>query len=229
MSSNPNTSPVNPVPPVVVAIFLIMLVVEAAFTLGNQGFIGGPQAVGWRLAALSEYGFINDRFDYMVKTNTWFARELMRLITYPFLHGSMTHMIMGGVMLLAMGKFVGDVFAGWAVAVVFFASAIGGAVIWALLLDSKYPLIGAFPGVYGLIGAFTFLLWLRLGQLGENQMRAFTMIGFLMGIQLVFGILFGSDTQWVADVAGFLVGFLMSFVVSPGGWRRLRARLRTRG
>jgi len=88
------------------------------------------------------------------------------------------------------------------------------------------PLFGAYPGTYGLIGAFTFLLWVKLADVGANTMRAFTFIGFLLAVQLVFGILFGAGNDWIADVAGFVAGFLLSFVVSPGGWARVMAKLR---
>jgi membrane associated rhomboid family serine protease len=57
-------------------------------------------------------------------------------------------------------------------------------------------------------------------------LRAFTLIAFLMGIQLVFGILFGGSPDWIADLAGFVFGFALSFAVSPGGFARLREKLR---
>jgi membrane associated rhomboid family serine protease len=226
MSSPPNTSPVNPISPVVVVIFIVMLLVELAFTLGNKGMIGGPQAVGWRAAAVQGYGFNGAIFDWMVENNRWPVEHLLRFVSYLFVHGTFTHMLVGGVMLLALGKFVGEVFAWWAVLVVFFGAGIGGAAVWGYFLNDPGYLIGAFPGVYGLIGGFTFILWLRLGQSGDNQMRAFVLIGFLMAIQLIFGMLFGARTDWLADLAGFFWGFALSFVVSPGGWSRLRAKLR---
>lgn len=226
MSSNANISPVNPVPPVVVVLFIAMLLVETAFTLGNQGVIGGPQAVGWRMGAVQQYGFNGTIFDWMVENNRWPGEHLLRFVSYLFVHGNFTHMLVAGVILLAMGKFVGEVFAWWAVLVVFFGAGIGGAAVWGVLLNDPGYLAGAFPGVYGLIGGFTFILWLRLGQSGDNQMRAFLLIGFLMAIQLIFGALFGARTDWLADLSGFACGFLLSFLVSPGGWSRLRAKLR---
>ncbi|MEY4697689.1 MAG: hypothetical protein RIT14_2117, partial [Pseudomonadota bacterium] len=39
---------------------------------------------------------------------------------------------------------------------------------------------------------------------------------------------FGGGYEWVADLAGFATGFALSFVVSPGGWRRVVAKLRQR-
>ena len=108
----------------------------------------------------------------------------------------------------------------------FLVSTVAGAAIFGLVAPGGTWLIGAFPGVYGLIGGFTYIMWLRLGQMGSNQTRAFTLIGVLMGLQLVFGLLFGGNATWIADVSGFATGFLASFVLSPGGWSRLRSKLR---
>ena len=47
-----------------------------------------------------------------------------------------------------------------------------------------------------------------------------------MGIQLVFGLLFGGSNAWVADLAGFAAGFGLSFFLAPGGWAKLREKLR---
>lgn len=219
-------SPVNPLPPVVLALFVIIMAIEALFSLGAQGIVGGPQAIGWRLGAIQGYAFSAEIFQWMLANNRWPGEHLLRFLTYPFIHAGFTHALFAGVMVLALGKFVGEVFRGWAVLAVFFGASAGGALIYGLLAGTGVPLIGAFPGVYGLIGAFTYLLWLRLGQEGGPQIRAFTLIAFLMGIQLVFGILFGGGRDWIADLAGFLFGFTLSFAVSPGGFARLRAKIR---
>jgi membrane associated rhomboid family serine protease len=67
---------------------------------------------------------------------------------------------------------------------------------------------------------------LQLGQVGAQQWRAFTLIGILLGLQLVFGVLFGGGPMWIAEVAGFVVGFFLTFLLVPGGLRRLREKLR---
>jgi len=226
--SHHNESPVNPIPPVVLALAAVIFGVELVFQLGSRGLVGGPEAVGWRLGAVTKYSFVGDVFDQMLAQNVWPLRHVMRIVTYPFVHGSFSHVLFVLVFLLALGKMVGEVFSPVAVLVVFFGSAIVGALVYALVLDSPYPLIGGYPAVYGLIGAFTFLLWVKLAQTGGPQSRAFTLIGFLMGIQLVFGLLFGGGQDWVADLAGFVAGFGLSFLVSPGGWARVVDRLRQR-
>jgi membrane associated rhomboid family serine protease len=219
-------SPVNPMPPVVVALFLLIVGIEGAFSLGTRGLVGGPEAVGWRLGAVQAYGFSPEVFDWMVMNNRWPMEHVMRFVTYPFVHGSFTHAIFAGAMLLALGKMVGEVFSALATLAVVFGSSIAGAAAYGYFMNDPNYLIGAFPAVYGLIGAFTYLLWLQLGAVGAQQTRAFTLIGFLLGIQLVFGLLFGGSTDWLADLAGFVCGFVMSFFVSPGGWSKIRQKLR---
>ena len=204
---------------------LVYLSVEGAFTLGQRGLIGGPDAIGWRVMAQQEYGFNPRFFDLALERGIYPPEFLRRFVTYPFVHVSFTHAIFAGAMLLALGKMVGEVFGGLATLALFFGSAIGGVVVYAVLLDAPIVIVGAFPAVYGFIGAFTYTLWLRLGELGETQLRAFTLIGFLMGIQLLFGLLFGGTSDWVADIAAFAVGFVMSMFLIPGGWARIRERI----
>ena len=223
-----NEPPLNPLPPVVIALFLVIVGLEVAFNLGARGLVGGPQAVGWRLGTLERFAFSAEIFDWMRESGRWPFEHVMRFVSYPFVHASFTHALFAGVMLLALGKMVGEAMGSFAVLLIFFVSAAGGALVYALTVGGSTPLIGAFPAVYGLIGGFTYLLWLRLGQLGEKQVRAFTLIGFLLAIQLIFGLLFGANAEWVADLAGFAIGFVMSTILVPGGWARLVDRLRQR-
>ncbi|SIO40243.1 Rhomboid family protein [Rhodovulum sp. ES.010] len=228
MSHDPNAHPLNPLPWVVWLLVLPIIAMEVVLGLGERGLMGGAEAVGWRLQAFRDYGFSGQVFDWMLANGQYPPQHLMRFVTYAFVHAGVTHVLFVIVFLLALGKMVGEVFRPWAVLVVFFGSAILGALAYGLLLDDPVPLVGGYPAVYGLIGAFTFLLWVRLAGTGTNQYRAFTLIGFLLGIQLVFGLLFGGGNDWVADVAGFATGFGLSFFVSPGGWGRVRAKLRHR-
>lgn len=223
-----NEPPLNPLPPVVIALFLVIVGVEIAFSLGARGILGGPSAVGWRLAYLERFAFSPEIFNWMVQTGSWPVEHVLRLVSYPFLHGGFTHAFFAGVMLLALGKMVGETMGSLAVVAIFFLSAVGGALVYTLAGVSGTPLIGAFPPVYGLIGGFTYILWVRLGALGETQMRAFSLIGILLFIQLLFGLLFGGNAEWIADLAGFATGFVVSTLLVPGGWRRLVSRLRRR-
>jgi len=223
-----NASPINPLPPVVWLLALPVIAMEVVVSLGAAGLVGGASAIGWRLDAVQRFAFSPEYLRRMYEAGLWPAEGLMRLISYPLVNVSTTQAVFVIVFLLALGKFVGEVFRWWAVLVVVFGAAVVGAVVYAALPFVTAPLVGGYPPVYGLIGAFTFILWTNLGRTGSNQIRAFSLIGLLLAVQLVFGLLFGGGTEWIADLAGFATGFVLSFVVSPGGWARVMGKLRAR-
>jgi membrane associated rhomboid family serine protease len=229
MDPDHNAPPLNPLPWVVWALALPMIAMEVVLSLGAAGVVGGSQAIGWRLQAVERFGLFPELLKYQWETGGHPLAELHRLVSYVLIHGSFTHALFAIVMLLALGKMVGEVFRWWGVLVVFLGSAaVGGAAYGLLVPGLRTQLIGAYPAVYGLIGAFTFLIWTRLALVGANRLRAFSLIGMLLAIQLVFGLLFGGGWDWVADIAGFATGFLVSFVVSPGGFRRVVEMIRQR-
>ncbi|MCV6594326.1 MAG: rhomboid family intramembrane serine protease [Silicimonas sp.] len=218
----------NALPPAVAALAAVIFLVEAIFWLGSKGLIGGEAALGWRIEAIRDYGFFSQLLAWVFETGTWTTPELIRLVSYSFVHLSFTQAIFVIVFLLALGNLVGRVFGNLAVLVLFFSCGIFGAVIYAGLTGEVRPLVGGFPSVYGLIGAYTFFLWVGYGVAGENQYRAFSLIGFLLGIQLVFGVLFGTSPDWVAEVAGFAFGFVLTPALAPGAFRRFLDRMRQR-
>lgn len=219
-------SPVNPLPPVVVVLFLAMALPEIAFGLGERGLAGGPEAIGWRLAAEQSYAFSGDIFDWMVTNGRWLPEHLLRFLTYPFVNSSFSSALFAAVLLLALGKLVGEVLGQIAVLVLFFGGAIFGALIYGLLLNDPKWLVGGFPAVYGLIGGYSFVMWQSLGARGEQQLRAFNLIAMLLGLQLLWGVFFNVGNGWVADLAAFVFGFCASAALVPGGITRLLASLR---
>lgn len=229
MDPDQNAPPLNPLPWIVWVLALPIIAMEVVLSLGEVGVVGGPQAVGWRIQAVERFGLFPELLKYQWETGGHPVEDFARLVSYVAVHGSFTHALFAIVMLLALGKMVGEVFRWWGVALVFLGSAaVGGAAYGLLVPGLRTQLIGAYPAVYGLIGAFTFLIWTRLAVAGANRLRAFSLIGMLLAVQFVFGVLFGGGYDWVADIAGFATGFLLSFVVSPGGFARVVQMIRQR-
>jgi len=229
MDQDHNAPPLNPLPWIVWVLALPVIAMELVLSLAERGLVGGAQGIGWRLQAVERFGLFPELLKYQWETGGSPMEELHRLVSYALVHGSFTHALFAVVMLLALGKWVGEVFRWWGVLVVVLGSAAVGALAYGFLVpDLRAPLIGAYPAVYGLIGAFTFMLFTNLALVGANKFRAFSLIGALLFVQLLFGVLFGAGWDWVADVAGFAAGFLLSFVVSPGGFRRVMDQIRQR-
>ncbi len=229
-----NIAPINPLPGIVWLLVLPMIAVELGLSLGEMGAVGGPHAVGWRVAVMEGYGFFPDYWRQQAQARAFDFELIRRFFTYSFVHGAAVDAMFGVVLTLAVGKFVAEVFKAWAVAVVFLGAAAAGALVYGAVVASQ-PLFGAFPGLYGLIGALSYIL---LYGLGQTPGRAFALIGGLLAIQLIFAVVFtllpmvfpsmgdgGVSWTWLADLTGFATGFGLSFLVSPGGFARLRARM----
>jgi len=228
-------SPVNSLPPVIAAVSVTIFAIEVIFQLGQLGLAGGSGGVSWRRDALLHYGFSDAAFDRMLELWIWDSGAALRMLTYSFVHHGMAQALFVCVLILALGKWVGDHLPQWAILAVFSVAAVSGSAVYGLVLDTGFVLVGGFPGAYGLIGAFTFLLWVRLVEAGGSHGRAFVLIGTLVAIQLAFslagGFLTGNpeiNRDWVADVAGFVAGFGLTVLVSPNGWSRAVERLRGR-
>jgi hypothetical protein len=224
----PTEQAVNPLPPVIVVLALITVLVEVVFTLAAAGIVGGAAGIGWRLQAMTDYGFSPAVLDWIMTRGDYSFQLTRRLLTYAFVQTDFLSAIFVAAMLLALGKFVGEVFHWAATLTVFLLSTLFGALVFGVLVSGTTPLIGGFPGVFGLIGAFTYILWLRLGQMGSNQLQAFQLIGLLLALQLFYGLVFGSNLTWIAELAGFAIGFASSTILAPGGLAALKSRMRER-
>jgi membrane associated rhomboid family serine protease len=168
----------------------------------------------------------------MAETGAWTEGGAVRFLSYPFVHRGLIDAVFMVALTLALGKVAGEALGSTGFMAVFFGAAIAGGAAAAFVLTGVEALIGGFPAAYGLIGAFTFLLWARLGQLGGPRARAFGLIGMLVGLQIVFGLALGGLAGLaglVPDLAGFAAGFVLAPFFVPGGMARIVAALRRRG
>ncbi|WP_341366984.1 rhomboid family intramembrane serine protease [Yoonia sp. BS5-3] len=230
----PLESPFNALPPLIVALALLIIGIEAFFQLAEHGVIGGPTAIGWRLDAVNQYGYSPNVLDRVLTGGDYSFDMLIRFVTYPFINMALTQVAFCAALTLALGKFTAEFYGSFKTGAVYFLTAVAGAVVYGLLVDGQFPLLGGFTPVYGLIGAYTYALWLQLGKRNENQLKAFRLIGVLLFLQLVFGIVSGflyevaPPPTWIAELSGFAAGFLMAVLLAPGGWGRFLARMRQR-
>tara|TARA_R110002124_G_scaffold70948_5_gene189978 strand:- start:2067 stop:2765 length:699 start_codon:yes stop_codon:yes gene_type:complete len=215
-----DASPINPLPKSVIILLCLVGGVEFILQLGERGLIGGPMAVGWRLDWGRAFGFYDPIFEWMRVNQTYDFANLSRFLTYAFIHSSGAQILFVLVLLLALGKYVAEACGDLAVLIIFPVSAIVGALAYGLILNEDLLLIGGYPAVYGLLGAFSWLRFVIERNNGQSGLRAFGIIIFFMIIQLGYRIYYGGANDWVAELFGFFTGFGLAIVLAPGGRAR---------
>jgi len=159
--------------------------------------------------------------------NHWIAAS--SLITYSFLHGSWTHVLLNAVWLLAFGAPVARRLGTTRFLILFFLSGLGGASLHlALHWGQPVPVLGASACVAGLTGALVRFAFRQnrpaadvsgpLSGLTDRGVVMFVAIWF--GINLLTGLLSladgsGQGIAWEAHVGGFLVGLIGMPLLDP--------------
>ena len=218
---------VNPIPAAILVIFSGIILVEATLFFGFLGLSGNPGLAAERLFLIQNYGVPPNLVNWMFETDNFSGEILLRFLIYPFINLSSLSVVFALVLLLALGKMVGEVLSASSVILIWVLSTSCAAFFYSISVVNGQILVGSYPGVYGFVGAYTFVSWitLRLAK-KKNQSQAFSLIVALMSVQLIFSFLFGTGELWIADFAGFFVGFFTSFVLIPGGARAVMLILR---
>jgi membrane associated rhomboid family serine protease len=158
------------------------------------------------------------------------------LISYAFLHGGWTHLILNSVWMLAFGVVIARMLGSTRFVMFFLATAIAAAVFHFLVHPtSLLPMIGASGAVSGLTGA-TARLMPALGGFANTQghaayvpslRQAFAdrrVVGFValwIGINVLLGLGFipigpqDAAIAWEAHLGGFIAGFLLLPLFAP--------------
>ncbi len=216
-----DTSPINPLPPVIIVMVAIIAGIELILQAGAHGYIGGPQAVGWRNELVRELAFSNRYLDYLIESRSVTFDGIWRFFTYTLVGRGGTNTLIACVILLAIGNGTARLF-GWpAMVAAYLICSAFGALVHYLTMPQGLILIGAFPPVYGFLGLFTWSLWMVDRKNGGSGLPAFKLIAILTLFQLTVLLLFGSSDGFVAELAAFFAGFAIAFLIGPGSRARL--------
>jgi|TARA_B110000263_G_scaffold98629_1_gene86148 rhomboid protease GluP len=209
-----NNSLINPLPPIILIITLILILIELIFQLSEANLMFGESGQVLRNNIIMEYAFFGSLQDWMLSNGVFRWEFAIRYVTYPFIHLSFMQTLIATVMFLALGKMVCEIYNGFLFFALIFASSVSGAFFYGLILNDQFPLIGLFPAIYGLIGAYTYILWASLRSVGAKSANAFILVALLLGIQILFKFLFNGANDWIADLFGFFTGFLFAFLTN---------------
>jgi membrane associated rhomboid family serine protease len=250
----PRREPILNAPPVVVGLALLLIALYAAYAwagpvvqdliIRQYAFVPGRLTVSiWPARAIDLVIRANSDQNALEQVRAMRdlhalgqGAKLWTLVTYAFLHGAWSHVLLNTIWLIAFGPPVARRFGAAGFLVFMGATSIAAALAhWALAPMDFMPLIGASGADSGLMGAATRFMFQPGAPLGlhperrqdieairaaslrslvvEPRPRVFLLIWF--GTNFLFGYFarsFGlSDMSvaWIAHAGGFLAGLLL--------------------
>lgn len=191
--------------PVLLAVLILCLVPELVLTGADWGLWGSPR---WRILAFRYGGFWSGllhgwRTNYPGQSLTMFA-------TYAFLHGGLVHFTVNMMTLFSLGPTLGDRFGQARLLLIYIASALGGALGFALLAETTQPMVGASGALFGLAGAVIGLAWQNSRAGGAPLYPVLRAIALLAGLNLVMWLVMDGQLAWETHLGGFVTGWIMA-------------------
>ena len=104
--SDPTKPVINHLPAPVIVLVLILTLGEFYITGAEARFWGSSES---RIALIRQVAFLPEIFQRSLLAGIWVPELFLRLITYPFVHGSLLQAVFAGVLTLALGKFLAEV------------------------------------------------------------------------------------------------------------------------
>ncbi len=142
-------------------------------------------------------------------------QHLTMFLTHALLHGGFLHLIGNMVATLALGGIVVARIGERGFLLLYAMSAIGGGIGFALLSSSEAPMIGASGAVFGLIGAWKFWEWQMRQQLNSSMRPLWRSLLGLFLLNVILWIALSGLLAWEAHLGGFIMGVLVTAIVTP--------------
>jgi membrane associated rhomboid family serine protease len=159
----------------------------------------------------THFGFVPQ--DYWGGSGAPLWSIIISPVTYAFLHGNWTHLLMNGFMLAAFGSGLERVTGAKKFIIFFFVTSVIALSLQFLLAPhSTAVVIGASGGLSGLFGA-VLLMFYRRGMMGHSKYGLWPIIIIWVVISIVFGLLGspdGADVAWAAHLGGFFAGLALA-------------------
>lgn len=224
----PARQPAFNLPPVVLALIGAMVLIHVA-----REWLLSDLAETW---VVLNFAFIPARFDAfggaVLPVDVLPGAGVWTFVTYAFLHGSFTHLLLNVIWLAAFGSPLAWRFGPWRFLLFSAVGAIAGATVHLGIYPGEaIPLVGASAAISAhMAGAMRFLF---VGQQGQRNYYApaaplsevftdrntLTFIAVWFGISIVIGLVgfgAGSDSiAWQAHIGGFIAGLLLFRVFDP--------------
>lgn len=128
--------------------------------------------------------------------------EYYRLVTAGFLHGSILHLAFNMAALYFLGTPLEAMLGRWRYILVYAMALIGGSIASFIFSPINTVSVGASGAIFGLMGGFVVVAVKQ-----RLDLRPFVV---LIGLNLAFGFLPGTNIDWRAHLGGLVVGAIVT-------------------
>jgi membrane associated rhomboid family serine protease len=198
------------VPTALWALVGAMALIEILLTGADRGWFGLP---GWRSLAFVYGAFWQPLIDGAARP-VYPGQTTAMFLTHALLHGGLFHLMMNGIILLALGKFIAEQVGAAALLVVFFVSAVAGGAVFGLINTAAIPMIGASGAVFGFIGLWQYWEYAARRAHGLPLGPVLNTLVALAAINVVLMVALGGGLAWQAHLGGFLAGWVLGPVMT---------------
>ncbi|HTI14427.1 MAG TPA: rhomboid family intramembrane serine protease [Dictyobacter sp.] len=150
----------------------------------------------------------------MQDNNQVLQGQYWRIFTAMFLHESIIHVGVNMLSLFFIGRAVEIFYGQWRYLVIYLVSGIIGGIAFLFLSpgQSAVGASGAIFGVFGALGVFYIVNWRALGSSATGAVSNWL---FWLAINIVYGIMPGTNIAIWAHVGGLVGGMIISYLLIP--------------
>lgn len=206
---------VNPLPWAVWLLTLGVAGVELVLWAGAHGLVNWAGSAGWRAQALVLFGISPELQGWMWETGRYPSEGLWRYLAFGFIHLGPMQAALVVVITAALGKACAERLGSLKVLVLLVLAQAAGAVAFGLVADPGAWLIGGYPMIFALAGAYATLLRTR---------QALFMVAVLVAARLALTAMAGGGMDWLADLTALGVGAALARALDGPILERLRRR-----
>lgn len=193
------------VPLSLLPIMLINVAIEGVLTAGDMNQLWGPVTRSWAYA----YGAFHNAILHGAHP-LFPGQSIAMFVTYAFLHGGLTHLIVNMIALASFGTAIVQRIGQKRFLIAYFISTLGGAAGFGLLSSSTLPMVGASGPLFGLVGIWVCWDYLDRRHYGAPLWVTLRALIFLVLYNLVFFVLLSGNLAWETHLGGFVAGWLLA-------------------
>lgn len=216
MSDESRPAPLlNPLPWAVWVLTLCIAGIELVLWAGAHGLVNWAGSAGWRAQALITFGITPGLQAWMWESGRYPVEGLWRYFTYGFFHLGPMQAALVVVIAAALGKANSERLGSIRVLVLALVAQATGGVAFGMAADPGAWLIGGYPMIFALTGAYAVLMGTR---------KAVFMAATLVVARLALTAMGGGGLEWVADLTAMGTGAMLARVLDGPVLARLRRR-----